>query len=203
MSSTDGWILWRSPQSLARQPYVVSGAEVSVLGVDIDAISAYPLRVTPILLLVLLGLGNQVFSFVVWIPADPVQEGKAVPHGNTDLGAKLNSSSSLTTDNRSNMSLNQVDNAVGHAAAFGVQQDALLAVQLADHEQLVPPVSLQGRKACARRDQSIDGIEITLQVVELTTYRDFYSAAAWLFLLGNTEEVGTCLAAVISGFVFA
>ena len=85
MSSTDGWILWRSPQSLARQPYVVSGAEVSVLGVDIDAISAYPLRVTPILLLVLLGLGNQVFSFVVWIPADPVQEGKAVPHGNTDL----------------------------------------------------------------------------------------------------------------------
>jgi len=58
------------------------------------------------------------------------------------------------------MSLNQVDNAVGHAAAFGVQQDALLVVQLADHEQLVPPVCRQARKACARSDQSIDGIEI-------------------------------------------
>ena len=86
MSSIDCWLLRRSPQSLTRQPYVVSGAEVSVFGVDVDAISAYSLRVAAILLLVLLGLCNQVFSLVVWIPADPVQEGKAVPRGNTDLG---------------------------------------------------------------------------------------------------------------------
>jgi len=92
------------------------------------------------LLLVLLGLGNQVFSLVVWIPADPVQDGKSVPNGNTNLDPKLKSSFCLTTDNRSNMSLNKVDNAVGHAAGFEVEQDALLAVQLADHEQLVPPV---------------------------------------------------------------
>ena len=134
MSSIDCWILRRSSQSLTREPYVISGAEVSVLGIDVDAISAYSLRVAAILLLVLLGLCNQVFSLVVWIPTDPVQKGKAVPHGNTDLGPKLNSSSCLTTNNRSNMSFNQVDNAVGHAAAFGVEQDALLAVQLADNE---------------------------------------------------------------------
>jgi hypothetical protein len=100
------------------------------------------------------------------------------------------------------MSLNQIDNAVGHAAAFGVQQDALLAVQLADHEQLVPPLGRQARKACARCDQRIDGIEIMLQVVELTTYSGYYSAAAWLFLLGNTQKVGTCSSAVIAGTVF-
>ena len=55
MSSIDCWILRRSPQSLTRQPYVVSGAEVSVLGVDVDGISAYSLRVAAMLLLVLLG----------------------------------------------------------------------------------------------------------------------------------------------------
>ncbi len=134
MSSIDCRILRRSPQSLTREPYVISGAEVSVLGVDIDAISAYSLRVAAILLLVLLGLCNQVFSLVAWFPTDPVQKGKAVPRVNTDLGPKLNSSSCLATNNRPNMSLNQVDNAVGHAAAFGVEQDALLAVQLAGNE---------------------------------------------------------------------
>ena len=134
MSSIDFRILRWPPQSLTRQPYVVSGADDSVLGDDIDAISSYSLRAAAILLLVLPGLCNKVFSLVVWIPTDPAQEGKAVPHGNTDYGPKLNGSSYLTTNNRSNMSLNQVDNAVGHAAALGVEKDTLLAVRLADHE---------------------------------------------------------------------
>jgi len=54
----------------------------------------------------------------------------------------------------------------------------------------------------ARCDQRIDGIEIMLQVVELTTYSGYYSAAAWLFLLGNTQKVGTCSSAGIAGTVF-
>jgi hypothetical protein len=33
VSSTDLWILRWSPQSLTREPYIVPGAEVSVLGV--------------------------------------------------------------------------------------------------------------------------------------------------------------------------
>ena len=92
--------------------------------------------------LIFLGLWNQVFTFIVWIPADPVQEGKAIAHGNTNLGAKLNSSSCLAANNGTNLSLNQVDDAVGDAARLGVQQDALLAVQLADHEKLLPPMCL-------------------------------------------------------------
>ena len=90
------------------------------------------LGIAAIVLFVLLGLCNQVFRLVVGIPADPVQEGKAIPNGNTDLGAKLNSSSGLATYNRSNMSLNQIDDAIRHAAGLGVQQDALLTVQFAD-----------------------------------------------------------------------
>ena len=34
-------------------------------------------------LLVFLGLWNQFLGFIVWIPADPVQEGKAITHGDT------------------------------------------------------------------------------------------------------------------------
>jgi hypothetical protein len=30
-------------------------------------------------------LWNQVLSLIVWIPADPVQEGKAITHGDTNL----------------------------------------------------------------------------------------------------------------------
>jgi len=103
VSCIDFRILRRPPQPLTRHPYVVSGAKVSVLGVDVDAISADSLRVATILLLVLLGLCNQVFSLVVWNPTDPVQEGKAILHGNTDLGPKLNSSSSLTTHHGPNV----------------------------------------------------------------------------------------------------
>ena len=85
MSSTDLWILRRPSQSLTRKPYIVPSAEVSVHGVDVDTICADSLGVAAILLLVFLSLWNQVFGFVVWIPADPVQEGKAVSHRYTNL----------------------------------------------------------------------------------------------------------------------
>ena len=85
MSSTDLWIFRRSPQSLTRKPYIVPSAEVSVLGIDLDAIGAASLGVATILLLVFLSLWNQGFGLVVWIPADPVQEGNAVSHRHTNL----------------------------------------------------------------------------------------------------------------------
>ena len=85
MNSTDLWILWRPPQSLTRKSYIVPSAEVSVLGIDVDAIGADSLGIVAILLLVFLSLWNQVFGFVVWIPADPVQESKAVSHRHTNL----------------------------------------------------------------------------------------------------------------------
>lgn len=82
--------------------------------------------------------------------------------------------------------------AVGDATRLGVKQDTLLAVQLADHYEFVPPMRLQFQTPGPRSDQSIDGIKISLQVVELAPYRGFYLAAVWLLLLGYAEEVGTC-----------
>ncbi|MCP9781389.1 hypothetical protein KBY61_11790, partial [Cyanobium sp. To12R1] len=60
-----------------------------------------------------------------------------------------------------------------------MQQDALLAVQLADHKKLVPPMGLQARKHCTRCDQGVDGIKIPLQIVKLTANGGFYFASPW------------------------
>ena len=66
----------------------------------------------------------------------------------------------------------------------------------------MPPVGLQARKACTGGDKGIDGIEITLQVVDMTTYRSFDFAAARLFLLDNIEEIGRRSSSVIARTVF-
>jgi hypothetical protein len=91
-----------------------------------------------------------------------VQEGKAIPNRNTDFGAKLNSSPCLATHHGLNVSLNQVHDAVGHAAGLGIQQDALRAVKLTDHKELPPQMGLQARKSCTRSDQGIVCIKIPL-----------------------------------------
>ncbi len=132
-----------------------------------------------------------------------MKKGKAISHGNTDLRTKLTSGSCFATNDGTNMSLNQVDYAVRNAACLGIQQDLLLAVQLADHKKLLPPMRLQARKPCPRSDQGTDSITITLQVVELASYCGFYSSTAWLLLFGDIEENSTCPATIILGLVFA
>jgi hypothetical protein len=57
----------------------------------------------------------------------------------------------------------------------------------------------QARKLCARGDQGIDGIKITLQVVKLAAYCSFYLAAAWLLLFSDIEENSACPPTIISG----
>ena len=203
MRSIDLWILRWSSQALAREAYIVPRAEVSILGVDIDAISADTLGVAAVLLLVFLGLWNQVLRFIVRIPADPVQEGKAITHRDTDFGPKLHGRPCFAANNGTNMALNQVDDAIRDASRLGVQKDRLLPVQLADLEKLPPPVHLKGRKACARSDQNIDGIKISLQVVELAAYGGIYFPSAWPFLFGDIEESGTRPTAIISRLVLA
>jgi len=118
MIGIDCCILRRSPQSLARQSNAVFGAEVSVIGIDVDAVGAYSLWIAAIGLFVLLGLCNQVVRIVLGVPADTVQQGKANTNANTDFGTKINSSSCLATNRWSNVSLNQIDDAITHAASL-------------------------------------------------------------------------------------
>ncbi len=102
----------------------MSRAEVPVLPVDVDTVSTDAFWITAVFLLVLLGLRNQILRFVESVPANPMKEGKAIPHRNTDLCTELTSSSCFATNDGSNVSLNQVDDAIWDAARVGVQQDA-------------------------------------------------------------------------------
>lgn len=45
-------------------------------------------------------------------------------------------------NNDTDVLINQVHDPIGRARHFGVWQDALLAMQLADHEKYVPPMGL-------------------------------------------------------------
>lgn len=101
------------------------------------------------------------------------------------------------------MRLNLVHDAVELAASLGIQQNALLAVQFTDREKLLPQMGLQSARHCNRADQGIDGLKILLMTVELASYRSLYFATTKLFLLGNSEESGTCISAVLSRSVFA
>ena len=60
-------------------------AEVVSLGVDVNPIDIDSIGITALFLLMCLGLWNQVLGFIVCIPADPLQEGKAITHGDTSL----------------------------------------------------------------------------------------------------------------------
>ena len=93
-----------------------------------------------------------------------MQEGKDVLQRNTNLGDKTNNSSRFSKKHEAYLLLTQVHNAIRHAARLGVQQDALLALQLADPKKIVPAIGLQARKHSARDDQVIKSIEITLKV---------------------------------------
>ena len=128
------------------------------------------LGIAAVFLLVLSGLWNQILRFIVRIPVDSMKEGKTIPHGNTDLCTELTSGSCFVSNDGSNLSLNQVDDADRDTACLELQQDALLAVQLIDHKKFLSPVRAQALKVCPSYDQSIDGIKIPLQIVELTSY---------------------------------
>jgi hypothetical protein len=79
--------------------------------------------------------------------------------------------------------LDQIDDAVGHAARGGIQQNALLVMKLTDHEQLLPPMGLQDRKPCTRGDQRVDRIKIAPNIVKLAAYCCFDPRPAGPFLL--------------------
>ena len=76
-------------------------------------------------------------------------------------------------------------------------------MQLADHEQFLPPMGLQARKHGTRSDQGIDSIKIPLQIVELTAYGGFDFPAAWLLLFGDIEGSNTGPTTIETWLVFA
>ena len=78
-----------------------------------------------------------------------------------------------------------------------------MAVQLADHDKFLPPMPIEAGKACPKGDQGINGFRILLQVVELPAFCGFDLATGWFLLFDDIKGNCTCLAAIVSGPVFA
>lgn len=87
----------RSAQPLSRKADVAPCAEVTIRSVNINAVSADPLRIASIFQLILLRLRNHIFGLIAGIRANPVKRGKSVADGNTKLGAMLHRNSRLAT----------------------------------------------------------------------------------------------------------
>ena len=99
---------------------------MSILGIDVDAICTYAFGVAAIILLVFYGLSNQVSSFVVGVPADPMEEWEAILHRDADLCSELNSSTCLATNDWPHLALNQIDQPIWDATRFAMDQNTLL-----------------------------------------------------------------------------
>jgi hypothetical protein len=102
-------------------PYVVPRAEVSVLGIGVDAIGTDSLGVATVFLIVHCGLWNQILRLIARIPANSVQEGKTIPYRNNDLNAEFKGGPCLATNDGTDLSLNQVHNSVGNPTRITVE----------------------------------------------------------------------------------
>ena len=124
--SVDVRILRWPAQALAREANVHPRAEVSILGVDVDAICTYAFGVAAVILLVFFGLSNQVSPFVVGVPADPMEEREAILNRDANLCPELNSSTCLATNDWPHLALNQIDQPIWDATRFAMDQNTLL-----------------------------------------------------------------------------
>ena len=159
-------------------------AEGSIGASSIDLISTDHFRVVPMTASIGPCLGFQVFSFVVGVKAESIQERKALTcHRDGDLCSKLNIAPCLATHDRPDMSLAKANDAVRNTSAVRLVKNGLLTDQLADNQQLLVGISPSRQKACTTGDQGINGFQITLQIVKLPLDRSLESSPSWSFLL--------------------
>ena len=124
-------------------------AEGSISAGSIDLIGTDNFWVVTMTAAIGLCLGLQVFSFVIGIKAESIQEGKALTcHRDRNFCSKLNVAPCLATHDRPDMSLPEADDAVRNTSAIRVVKNVLLTDQLADNQKLLVDVSSSGQKAC-------------------------------------------------------
>jgi len=99
--------------------------------------------VATIVLLIVLGLCNQILAFIVGIPAEPMQKRKSIANRNTDFRSEFNSSPCLPANNGTYLPLHQIDKAIRDAPGLAVEQNGLLPVGLTAGEELMPPMLLE------------------------------------------------------------
>ena len=131
-------------------------------------------------------LSFEVFSFVVGVVAQPIEEGKSISRDRDGyFGSEFNIAAGLATNNGPDVGLHQADDPVRNTSAVGVVENALLTHQLANHHQLLVPVSTGCEKTCPTSDQVVNSGQIALQMAKLLFVGHTDLADARSLLLSN------------------
>ena len=134
-------------------------------------------------------LGLHVFSFIVEVVAQLIQERKAnACHRDGDLYSKCNVAPCLATHDRPDGSLIRADDPLRSASAVRVVDNSPLADNFADHQQLLVPVPTGYKKTCHASDQGIDAGQFVLQMAKLLLDGLSDLADARPLLLGHGQK---------------
>jgi hypothetical protein len=72
-------------------------------------------------------LSLQIFSFVIWVEAQPIEEGKSISRDRDGyFGPKFNIAAGLAPNDGPDVGLHQADDPVGDAPGLRVIEDSLL-----------------------------------------------------------------------------
>jgi hypothetical protein len=84
-------------------------------------------RIMPITPAIGKHLSLQIFSFILWVEAQPIEEGKSITRDRDGyFGPKFNIAAGLAPNDGPDVCLNQVDDPVGDAPGLRVIEDSLL-----------------------------------------------------------------------------
>ena len=87
------------------------------------------------------------------------------------------------------MCLAEADDAIWDASAVCMIENALLADQLADHQQFPVDMPSGGQKAATTSDQGVNACQIPLEVTQLLLDRFADLADPWLLLFGHFKKL--------------
>ena len=164
--------------------------ESTVRPCPVDLVSADHFWVVTMAAAISHRLRLKVFSFVVGVITQPIQKGESLPGDREgDLCTELNIATSLATDNRSDMSLAEADDAIGDASAVSVIENGLLTDKLTDHQKLLVDMPPGSQEAGSAGCQGINAREVSLQVAELLLDGLAYLVDTGSLLLGHSKKL--------------
>ena len=153
-------------------------------------ISTDHLRVVAISAAISSRLSFQVFSFIVWIKTQSIEEGESFSSdGDRDLGAKLNVAPRLTANNRPDMGLAEADDTIRDTSDFRVVKNVLLSDHLSGNQELPIGILPSRQKACATSGQSINAGQIALEMTKLLLDRLADHVDSGSLLLCHCQEL--------------
>jgi hypothetical protein len=121
------WITFGPTKSRTTQPDLMTCTERTITVCPIKLIGADNGRIMPMTPATGKHLGLQIFSFVICVETQPIEEGKSISRDRDGyFGPKFNIAAGLAPNDRTDVGLHQANDPVGDASAFRVSEDSLL-----------------------------------------------------------------------------